>query len=138
MILTLHVSSSCVTVSEETYPVFDLAVSDWIMNAIALLGLEIGGDLGCCYLPGPFDAARASSPMKKSKSSVPRFIDRCPPGPAPPVKNEGLLATAGRPDPELAAPPAALFVAMAVGNTNEGESLPAKPIHPCWSARIYR
>lgn len=77
--------------------------------------------------PGPFAAASASSPMKKSKSSVPRFIDRWPPGPAPPVRYEGLLATAGRPDPELAAPPAPLLVAIAVGKTNEGESLPAKP-----------
>jgi hypothetical protein len=136
MILRLPISSYCVVVFEETYPIFHLAVADWIMNAIALLGLEIGDDISCCYLPGPFDAARASSPMKKSKSSVPRFIDRCPPGPAPPVKYEGLLATAGRPDPELAAPPAALFVAMAVGNTKEGESLPAKPIHPFWSARV--
>jgi hypothetical protein len=123
-------------VLEETYPVFDLAVSDWIMNAVALPRLKIGIDISRCYIPGPFDAASASSPMKKSRSSVPRFIDRCPPGPAPPVRYDGLLATAGRPDPELAAPPAALFVAMAVGNTNEGESLPAKPIRPCWSARI--
>jgi hypothetical protein len=106
------------------------------MNAVALLQSEIGDENSCCYIPGPFDAASASSPMKKSKSSVPRFIDRCPVGPAPPVKYEGLLATAGRPDPELAAPPATLFVAIAVGNTNEGESLPAKPIWPCWSARI--
>lgn len=136
MILRLPVSSSFVIVIEETYPVFDLPVSDWIMNAIALLELEIGDEIGCCYIPGPFDAASASSPMKKSKSSVPRFIDRCPPGPAPPVRYEGLLATAGRPDPELAAPPAALFVAMAVGKTNEGESLPAKPIHPCRLVRI--
>lgn len=65
--------------------------------------------------------------MKKSRSSVPRFADRCPPGPAPPVRNEGLFATAGRPDPEPPAPPAADLVAMAVGKTNEGESLPAKP-----------
>jgi hypothetical protein len=65
--------------------------------------------------------------MKKSKSSVPRFIERCPAGPAPPVRYEGLFATAGRPDPELPAPPAALLVAMAVGKTKEGESLPAKP-----------
>jgi hypothetical protein len=136
MILRLPVSSSSVVVLEETYPIFDLAVSDGIMNAIALLGLEIGDDTSCCYIPSPFDTASASSPMKKSRSSVPRFIDRWPPGPAPPVKYEGLLATAGRPDPELAAPPPALFVAMAVGKTNEGESLPAKPIHPCWSARI--
>jgi hypothetical protein len=75
--------------------------------------------------------------MKKSKSSVPRFIDRCPEGPAPPVKYEGLFATAGRPDPELAAPPAALFVAMAVGNTKEGESLPAKPIYSSSLASIH-
>ena len=131
MILRLLVSSSCVVILEETYPVFDLAVSNWIMNAISLLWLEIGDEASCCYIPGPFDAASASSPMKKSKSSVPRFIDRWPPGPAPPVKYEGLLATAGRPDPVLTAPPAALFVAISVGITNEGESLPAKPIHPC-------
>lgn len=87
------------------------------------------------YPPGPFAAARASSPMKKSKSSVPRFIDKCPPGPAPPVRYDGLLATAGRPDPDPpvapGAPPAP-FVAIAVGKTKEGESLPAKPIFdPC-------
>lgn len=66
--------------------------------------------------------------MKKSRSSVPRFIDRWPPGPAPPVRKEGLFATPGRPDP--VPPPAAWagpLVAIAVGNTNEGESLPAKP-----------
>jgi hypothetical protein len=67
--------------------------------------------------------------MKKSRSSVPLFIDKCPPGPAPPVRYEGLLPTAGRPEPELAAPPAVLFVAIAVGNTKDGESLPANPIH---------
>jgi hypothetical protein len=100
------------------------------MNAIALLRLEVNGNINCSYIPGPLDAANASSPIKKSKSSVPRFIERCPPGPAPPVKYEGLLATAGLPDPELAAPPPALFVAIAVGNTNEGESLPAKPMPP--------
>lgn len=55
-------------------------------------------------------------------------MERCPPGPAPPVKKEGLLATAGRPDPELAPPLAALLVAIAVGKTKDGESLPAKPI----------
>lgn len=66
--------------------------------------------------------------MKKSRSSVPRFPERCPLGPAPPVKNVGLLATAGRPDPEPAAPPAGPFVAIAVGKTKEGESLPANPI----------
>ena len=70
----------------------------------------------------------ASSPMKKSRSSVPRFADSWPPGPAPPVRNVGLLATAGRPDP-VPVPPAVAppLVAIAVGKTNEGESLPAKP-----------
>jgi hypothetical protein len=58
---------------------------------------------------------------------VPRFIDKCPPGPAPPVRYDGLLATAGLPEPELPAPGAGPFVAIAVGNTNDGESLPAKP-----------
>jgi hypothetical protein len=66
--------------------------------------------------------------MKKSRSSVPRFIDRCPPGPAPPVRYDGLFATAGRPDPEPPLPVAGPFVAIAVGNTNDGESLPAKPL----------
>lgn len=44
------------------------------------------------------------------------------------MRYEGLLATAGRPDPEPAPAAAAPFVAMAVGKTKEGESLPAKPI----------
>lgn len=78
-------------------------------------------------LPGPDAADRASSPIKKSRSSVPRFEFRCPDGPAPPVKKEGLLATAGRPDPVPPLPAAGPFVAMAVGKTKEGESLPAKP-----------
>ena len=65
--------------------------------------------------------------MKKSKSSVPRFPERWPPGPAPPVKKEGLFATAGLPEPEPPAPPPTPFVAIAVGNTKDGESLPAKP-----------
>lgn len=80
------------------------------------------------YVPGPLEAASASSPMKKSRSSVPLLPERCPPGPAPPVKKEGLFATAGLPDPEPPAPPAGPFVAMAVGKTKEGESFPAKPI----------
>jgi hypothetical protein len=67
--------------------------------------------------------------MKKSKSSVPRFPDRCPPGPAPPVRKEGLFATAGRPEPEPPLPPVGPLVAIAVGKTKEGESLPAKPSH---------
>lgn len=66
--------------------------------------------------------------MKKSRSSVPRFPERWPPGPAPPVKNEGLFAIAGLPDPEPPAPPPALFVAIAVGKTKDGESFPAKPV----------
>ena len=65
--------------------------------------------------------------MKKSRSSVPLLADKAPPDPAPPVKNEGLFATAGRPEPEPPDPPAGPFVAMAVGKTNEGESFPAKP-----------
>jgi hypothetical protein len=78
-------------------------------------------------IPGPADAASASSPMKKSRSSVPLFAERWPLGPAPPVRNEGLLATAGRPEPDPPDPPAGPLVAMAVGNTNDGESFPAKP-----------
>lgn len=66
--------------------------------------------------------------MKKSRSSVPRFPAKCPPGPAPPVKKEGLFPTAGRPEPEPPAPPAWDFVAIAVGKTKEGESLPANPM----------
>ena len=65
--------------------------------------------------------------MKKSKSSVPLFADKAPPDPAPPVRNEGLFATAGLPDPEPPEPPAGPFVAMAVGKTKDGESLPANP-----------
>ena len=79
------------------------------------------------HVPGPFAAARASSPMKKSRSSVPRFMDRCPPAPAPPVRYDGLFATEGLPDPEPPLPPPAPLVAIAVGKTKEGESLPAKP-----------
>jgi hypothetical protein len=81
----------------------------------------------CIYAPDPLDAARASSPMKKSRSSVPLFIERWPPCPAPPVRYDGLFATAGLPDPEPPLPVAGPFVAIAVGKTKEGESLPAKP-----------
>lgn len=77
--------------------------------------------------PGPAAADRASSPIKKSRSSVPRFACRWLPGPAPPVKKEGLFATAGRPDPEPPAPAAGPLEAIAVGKTKEGESFPAKP-----------
>lgn len=78
-------------------------------------------------IPGPLAAASASSPMKKSKSSVPLFMFRCPPAPAPPVNLDGLLATAGRPEPEPPLPVVGPFVAIAVGKTKEGESLPANP-----------
>jgi len=67
--------------------------------------------------------------MKKSRSSVPLFADKEPPDPAPPVRYEGLFAIAGLPDPDPPLPPTPPFVAIAVGKTNEGESLPAKPVH---------
>lgn len=79
-------------------------------------------------LPGPEAALTASSPMKKSRSSVPRFELRCPEAPAPPVRKDGLLATAGRPDPVPPPPPTPPFVAIAVGKTKDGESFPAKPM----------
>ena len=66
--------------------------------------------------------------MKKSRSSVPLFAESCPPGPAPPVRYEGLFAIAGRPEPVPVPPLADPFVAIAVGKTKEGESLPAKPV----------
>lgn len=65
--------------------------------------------------------------MKKSRSSVPLLPESCEPGPAPPVRYDGLFATAGLPEPELLPPPAGPLVAIAVGKTNEGASLPAKP-----------
>ena len=67
--------------------------------------------------------------MKKSKSSVPLFEATFELGPAPPVRYDGLFATAGRPEPEPPppGPPGPPFVAIAVGKTKEGESLPAKP-----------
>jgi hypothetical protein len=54
-------------------------------------------------------------------------MERCPPGPAPPVRYDGLFATAGLPDPDPPLPAEGPFVAIAVGKTKEGESLPAKP-----------
>lgn len=65
--------------------------------------------------------------MKKSRSSVPRFPARLELGPAPPVRYEGLFATAGLPEPDPAAPPAAPFIAIAVGKTHDGASFPANP-----------
>lgn len=112
------------------YPIFYLAVADRIMYTIACA--QVNFDI-LTYtnqsesIPGPLAAVKASSPIKKSKSSVPLFADSAPPCPVPPVRNEGLLATAGLPDPEPAVPPAGPLVAIAVGKTNEGESLPANP-----------
>lgn len=68
--------------------------------------------------------------MKKSRSSVPRFADRCELAPPPPAKNDGLFATGGRPDPELPPAPAPALVAIAVGKTKDGESFPANPYYP--------
>jgi len=45
-----------------------------------------------------------------------------------------LFATAGRPEPEVPLLPVGPRVAMAVGKTNEGESLPANPTQP-WSVQ---
>lgn len=109
------------------HPVFNLSMADWIMHPVSCI-LSILLESGQAYVPDPLGAARASSPMKKSRSSVPLFIDRCPLGPAPPVRYDGLLATAGLPDPEPPPPPVGPFVAIAVGKTKEGESLPAKPV----------
>jgi len=55
--------------------------------------------------------------MKKSRSSVPLFAESWELGPAPPVRKDGLFATAGRPEPEPPVPPAPALVAIAVGNT---------------------
>ena len=59
---------------------------------------------------------------------MPRFADRFPPD-APPVRKVGLFATAGLPEPEPPAPGCPPFVAIAVGKTKDGESLPANPGH---------
>ena len=61
--------------------------------------------------------------MKKSKSSVPRFCARFPPDPPDPdARKDGFDGGAGLFD----VPPGAWRVAIAVGNTKEGESFPAK------------
>ena len=78
-------------------------------------------------VPGPLAAANASSPIKKSRSSVPLFDASDPPEPTPPVRKDGLFATAGLPDPDPPVLPTPPFVAIAVGKTNDGESFPAKP-----------
>lgn len=63
----------------------------------------------------------ASSPMKKSRSSIPRLDATFEL--AEVLRNEGFEATEGPADGP-AAPP----VAMAVGWMNEGSLFPAKPI----------
>lgn len=65
--------------------------------------------------------------MKKSRSSVPRFADKCELPPPPPDRNEGLFAAAGLEPAVLPALPAPALVAIAVGKTKDGESLPANP-----------
>ena len=77
--------------------------------------------------PGPAAAANASSPIEKSKSSVPLLAANAPPEPLPPVRYDGLLATAGLPCPEPPPPLTPPLVAIAVGKTKEGASLPANP-----------
>lgn len=69
-----------------------------------------------------FELAIASSPMKKSRSSIPLFEARFEPVDRPP----GFEGTLGL-EPLLELPPARLRVAIAVGNTNEGSELPAQP-----------
>ena len=59
--------------------------------------------------PVPADAAMASSPMKKSKIFGASLSRQMAARPAPPVKYEGLLATAGRPEPEPPLPPCWTF-----------------------------
>ena len=116
----------------ESIPNFRLVhvVQDNVCHS--LITIRVPKDLKNFFLsiasPGPLAAVKASSPMKKSRSSVPLFADKAPPDPAPPVRKDGLFATAGLPDPEPPEPPAGPFVAMAVGKTKEGESLPANPI----------
>ena len=99
------------------------------MNAISFATVSTAFAVAAIFsptIPGPLAAVKASSPIKKSKSSVPLFAERLLP-PATPVRNEGLFATAGLPEPEPPAPPTPPFVAIAVGKTKEGESLPANP-----------
>ena len=120
--VTRHGSSDC------TDPVLDLTMPYWIIDSVpCAISPYMSYRSFAQNVPGPPAAVKASSPMKKSKSSVPRLFERLLPGPAPPVRNDGLFATAGRPDPDPPAPPPVPFVAMAVGKTKDGESLPAKP-----------
>ena len=114
-----------------TNPILHLSVSYWVMNTISwsehqhLWPPRFHKHI-CSIIPGPLAAVKASSPMKKSKSSVPLLADKDPPEP-PPVRYDGLFATAGRPDPVPPAPPGPPLVAIAVGKTKDGRSFPAKP-----------
>jgi hypothetical protein len=124
MILSPIQTLSVMLVGEEAYPIFNLTVSDRIMYPVTCHFVREGarrpvGFLKGVFLPGPLAAARASSPMKKSRSSAPRLDERAP---VPPVRYDGLFATAGFPEP----PPTPPLIAMAVGKTNEGASLRAK------------
>lgn len=61
----------------------------------------------------------ASSPMKKSRSSMPRLVATLDP--------PGFDGTEGREALEELAPPPEERVAIAVGNTKDGSELPAHP-----------
>lgn len=110
-------------------PVLNLTVANGVVNSVSYTRISLTSSRHVDYsVPGPFAAAKASSPMKKSRSSVPLFIDKFPPpDPVPPVRNEGFAPTPGRPDPVPPPPGAPPLVAMAVGNTKDGESFPANP-----------
>lgn len=62
----------------------------------------------------------ASSPIKKSRSSIPRLEAKCDDDP----NEEGLEGTEGARDADE--PAGAERVAIQVGKTNEGSELPAK------------
>ena len=59
------------------YPILYLAVSDWVMDAVSFgRQQKFVCSPSLDHVPGPAVAARASSPMKKSRSSVPLFMAR--------------------------------------------------------------
>lgn len=115
-------------------PVLNLPMADGVVDSVSCAGVSLTFLQAVdCNVPGPFAAAKASSPMKKSRSSVPLFMDKFPPpDPVPPVRNDGFAPTPGRPDPVPPPPGAPPLVAMAVGNTKDGESFPANP-REIWS-----
>jgi hypothetical protein len=85
------------------YPIVYLTVPDWVVDAVTAAR--------CCR--ERFVADEEVQVLGTTLSG--------------PVRKEGLFATAGRPEPDPPLPPVGPFVAMAVGKTKEGESLPAKP-----------